>query len=210
MYSKKFWDSVYLKHLIDAPWLSHAWAEKGLEQTKRFIPEDFKGRILDYGCGNATVSKYYMEKGNQVDLAEISSTMISLLHSECDQYGCNIFDVFTPAEIRVDYSYDYIIAFGIFHHIDSLYWREFLAAFYRLLSPGGLLLINGWDDEDAVLMSNEMKAPMTEEHAWTITKLSSYVNQRFFHILEDESELISLYPFKKKRTLRNIVLRKYY
>lgn len=208
MYSKKFWDSVYSKHFADAPWMSPAWTKKGLEQTTRFIPADFKGRILDYGCGNATVSKYYMKRGSQVDLAEISSTMIDWLRSEYQQYGCNIFDVFTPAEIQVDYRYDFIFALGVFHHIDTSYWREFLAAFYRLLSPGGVLLINGWDDDDAVLRSNEMKAPMTEEHAWTITKLTDYVNQDLFHILENESELITLYPFKKKRTLRSIALGK--
>lgn len=208
MYTRAFWDSVYVRHFNDAPWLLEDWTRVGVSFARRYIGENFKGRILDYGCGNAAVSKIFMEQGCRVDLAEISSKMVVWLNKEYAKYDCNVMEVSTPGEINKRDKYDYILAFGLFHHIDPEYWPEFIAAFHRLLSPGGILLINGWDALDDVLSLNNMKAPMTGEESWYITDLIEYVNTNKFDILENSTQNVVIHPFKNSRTVRCFALKK--
>lgn len=208
MYTRAFWDSVYSRHFNDAPWLLHDWTAVGERLADEYIVECSGCRILDYGCGNASVTKRFMEAGAQVDLAEISSKMVNWLEHEYEKYGCNIYEVSTPGEISGLNCYDYIVAFGLFHHIEPDYWIEFLAAFHRLLKVSGKLLITGWDEQDEVLNRLDRKAPMTGEISWFITTLVDYVNPRYYKVLKNCAEYVSIYPFVQHRTVRCLVLEK--
>ena len=208
MYTKAFWDSVYIRHFYDAPWLLEDWTKVGISFARRYINCSFKGRILDYGCGNASVSKVFMKQGCHVDLAEISSKMVEWLNKEFSDYDCNIMEVSTPGEIYNIYKYDFILAFGVFHHIDPEYWSEFIAAFHRLLYPGGILLINGWDATDNILSLYDMKAPMTREKTWYITNLIESVNLGKFEVIENSIQEVAIHPFKNNRTVRCYALMK--
>ena len=208
MYTRAFWDSVYIRHFNDAPWLMEDWTGVGQTFVGRYIDKDFKGRILDYGCGNAAVSKIFMEQGCRVDLAEISSKMVQWLIREYAEYECDVMEISTPSAINKRNRYVYILSLGLFHHIDPEFWSEFIAAFYRLLKPNGILLINGWDMNDSVLDQNNKRAPMTGELSWQITNLLDCVNDHQFECLENTVQDVIIHPFQNCRTVRSFALRK--
>ena len=216
MYTRDFWDLVYARHFNDAPWLMGDWTKVGVEFACKYIDKTFTGRILDYGCGNAAVSQVFMEQGCHVDLAEISSKMLDYLKKEYARYikdgYCNVLEeVSTPSAItppKKDERYDYILALGLFHHIDPEYWSEFMAAFHRLLVPDGILLIDGWDADDVVLPQYNMRGPMTGEVSWPITNLRSYINPNKFEVIEDQPVIVRIRPFTNLRTVRRYALRK--
>jgi len=209
MYTKEFWDSVYVRHFKDAPWLLNDWTSVGIAFARRYIDNKFKGKILDYGCGNASVSRVFIDQGCHVDLADISHKMVEWLKVEFPFYNCGVMEVSTPGEIiKKDEKYDFILTFGVFHHIDPEYWSEFMASFHRLLRFGGVLLIDGWDSTDDVLKLNGMKAPMTGEESWHITNLIDYVNPNKFDVLENSVQAVTIRPFKNNRTVRYYALKK--
>lgn len=210
MYTKDFWDNIYQTHFSDAPWMSHEWAEGGIRLLDNYIPPPPpQGRILDYGCGNALISDFFMQKGHQLELAEISEELVSWLHSKHGK-DVPIFRVDTPADIPGENRYNFVIAWGLFHHINPNLWSPFLDAFRRLMKKDALLFISGWDDTDTVLKDEQKLGRFTRQRVWFINQIDDFFRWRTneYDIVESKVIPFRLSAFPLHRMIRIIIVRK--
>lgn len=207
MYTRDFWDSVYKLHFDDAPWMSHEWASHGIGLISKYIDISPENLILDYGCGNALISDHFYTKGAKVELAEISEEMIKWLKIRYEN-KMNIYNVKLPNEIKFKNRYDYIIAWGVFHHIKPDLWEVFMNGFHRLMKQDALLFISGWNEEDEVIIQDNKTARFTGQPVWFINNLINIVDRDKFEVVENNVSKVHLSAFDKLRSVRNIILRK--
>ncbi len=105
-------------------------------------------KVLDVGCGNGRLVQLLSNK--QVDYfgCDISDKLITLAKGKCQQYNFKTFD-FQVADIRQlpyqDHIFDIVLAVAVLHHLPhpDNRWQA-LQEIYRVLKPGGLLLMNNW------------------------------------------------------------------
>lgn len=207
MYTRDFWNSVYKSHFDDAPWMSSEWADHGISIISRYIDISPEAILLDYGCGNALISDHFYRKGLRVELAEISDEMSRWLRN---RYGDDIpvSNVKMPNELNAPGRYDYIIAWGVFHHIKPDIWPAFLDGFYKLMQTDSLLFISGWNDDDEVIRMDNRTARFTGQPVWYINNLINVVDPDKFQIVTNEDSKVSLMAFNIERSVRTIILRK--
>ena len=209
MYTREFWDEIYQKHFSDAPWMSAEWAADGTRLLENYIPPaPPKGCILDYGCGNALISDHFMHKGHSLELAEISDELVNWLKAKYKS-SIPIHLVDTPDEIPGQKKYDYVIAWGLFHHINPNYWRAFLKSFHRLMKKESLLLISGWDDTDSILKDEQKLGRFTRQRVWYINMLDDLISDETvdFDLMESRVIPFKINAFTQERMIRFIVAR---
>lgn len=207
MYSREVWDSVYKKHKKDAPWLTDACCDIYTTAIYSYLPKDINGKhMLDYGCGNGKIAARLREDGAIVDLAEISHQMIKHLNKH--YHSCNIFEVDIPQEIGVSQTYDIIITWMLFCNIQSDFWTGFLDGFYKLLKPGGVLLIGGWDEDDPINKKNNNIVFFTGRQMWPINDLANTIKSSEFKIISNDKLSIKLPFYEQSRAVRCFKLEK--
>lgn len=208
MYTREFWDEIYQKHFSDAPWMSHEWAYDGTRLLENYIPPaPPTGCILDYGCGNALIPEHFMHKGHSIELAEISDELVEWLKT---QYRCvPIHLVNSPSDIEGEDKYDFVIAWGLFHHINPNLWGFFLDEFHRLMKKEALLFISGWDDSDSILKNEKKLGRFTRQRVWYINMLDDLITWRKneFDLMESRVIPFKLNAFPQERMIRFLVAR---
>ena len=166
-----------------------------------------KDVVLDYGCGNALISEHFMRKGHMLELAEISNELVDWLSAH--YRNIPIYLVTSPGDILGENKYDFVIAWGLFHHINPNLWGQFLEEFHRLMKPGALLLISGWDDSDLILKEERKLGRFTRQRVWYINMLDDMISWRKdkFDIIESKIITVKLKAFPQPRMIRFIVAR---
>lgn len=210
MYTRAFWDKIYKKHFSDAPWMSEEWARGGIRLLDNYIPESPQnGCLLDYGCGNALISDHFMQKGYKIELADISDELVNWLQARHDD-SVPIYLVDSPDMILGESKYDYVLAWGLFHHINPNLWETFLDSFCRLMKKNALLFVSGWDDSDEILKKEKKLGRYTQQPVWYINMLGDMLDWRkdTFEIMESKIVPFRLKPFTKKRMIRFIEAKK--
>ena len=210
MYSRAFWDKIYKKHFSDAPWMSEEWAKGGIRLLEDYIPpKPNNRRLLDYGCGKALISDHFMQQGYHIELADISDELVKWLDSRHDD-SVPIYLVDSPDMILGENKYDYIIAWGLFHHINPNLWMPFLDSFCRLMRKNALLLVSGWDDSDEVLKNEKKLGRFTQKPVWFINMLDDLLTWKkdIFEVVESKVVPFKIKPFPQERMIRFIVARK--
>lgn len=208
MYTREFWDKIYQKHFSDAPWMSPQWADAGIKVLEYYIPPaPPQGCILDYGCGNALISEHFMRKGHNLELAEISDQLVEWLSAQHRDVPIHL--VNAPSDIAGEDKYDFAIAWGLFHHINPNLWGQFLGDFHRLMRPGALLLVSGWDDSDMILKEEKKLGRFTRQRVWYINMLDDMISWRKneYDVLESKIIPVKLDAFPQDRMIRFIVAR---
>ncbi len=205
MYTSEFWNKVYQEHRYDAPWLTDIWADFVINEFQNYIDMSKPQKILDYGCGNGKIGMHFMTPDIDVEFADISNEQIDKLYAQF-QGKVLTYAVSYPEEISN--KYDCIICSGVFHHINSKEWKNFLNQFYHILNPKGKLLISGFCETDAILRGRDSRAPMTGEKNWCIDGLVNFVNPEQFKIIDTYKKQIKLEMFEQLRTTLFIILEK--
>ena len=206
LYTKDFWNNIYLNHYNDAPWMNDSWKGEVLNVIEKYIP-DCAGSLLDYGCGNGYMGRYFYDKGLKVDLSDISDKLVEILKTTFSETSIGIFQTNTPDDL-IGKKYDVIIAWSLFHHINPLEWRNFLDGFRRLLNKGGVLVIGGWDENDAIIKEDGNKARYTGHETWCINKLANCFDRCVFLLLKEDRMVFTVPPFTIKRIQHVFVLKK--
>jgi len=208
MYTREFWDEIYQKHFTDAPWMSPEWAHDGTRLLENYIPPaPPAGCILDYGCGNALISEHFMYKGHSLELAEISDELVKWLKTQYKDIPIHL--VNSPGDIDGEDKYDFVIAWGLFHHINPNLWGAFLEDFHRLMKKEALLFISGWDDSDSILKNEKKLGRFTRQRVWYINMLDDIITWRRdeFDLMESRVLPFKLNAFHQERMIRFIVAR---
>ena len=101
-------------------------------------------RILDVGCGNGRLIKIMQDK--QVDYLGIdnSENLIKLAREQYPEYKFSCQDI---TELQADdQKYDVVFLVGVLHHVPSAKLRgQTLQNIYKLLKPGGHVLMTNWN-----------------------------------------------------------------
>ncbi len=105
-------------------------------------------KILDIGCGNGRMMALLADKKIDYFGCDISNKLITLAKRKCQQYSFKTAD-FQVADIRSlpygDNFFDVVLAVAVLHHLPHPDNRwQVLQEIYRVLKPGGLLLMNNW------------------------------------------------------------------
>ena len=164
-----------------------------------------------------------MKKWANVDFAEISSTMVDALRKKfCyknelwntldekqNWWHAKVFSVESPKDLPVeDWSYDYVVAWALFHHVSPVVRKEFLDKFWALLKKDWKMIIAWRDETDIVLKQDEYKWRVTWQPSYKINDLPEYLDPSIFEI--EETWLIDekLPAFDIPRTLRYFIVKK--
>lgn len=202
MYDKEFWDDIYRRGFI--PWTDEYKDAMFVEKIIHDVRPHKASKILDYGCGDGRIGKYFLEHGLEVDFAEISSVQVEALKKELKNRS-NIYLVEEPKDINK--KYDIIICSGVLHHINPEKWLEFLQQFNGLLSEDGQAWICGFDKNDEVLLQNNGNAIVTQRHCWPIDELLMVFDSADFEVLSDYTEKIKIGAINKFRSFRFFTLK---
>ncbi len=119
----------------------HNWPE--FEYFKNFFREGQK--VLDFGCGNGRF--YFLIKDKNIDYygLDLSENLLSFAKKNVKEGHF----VLLPPDLKIPFEddfFDIIVCLATFHHIPSKFLREqLLQEFFRVLKPGGLLILSVWD-----------------------------------------------------------------
>ena len=128
MYDSKFWDEVYKKGFI--PWTDKNKDSFSAEKVIQDTGLTQSAKILDYGCGEGILGKYFLAHGMDVDFAEISEIQVKALRKELGDKS-TVYQANEPQDIKQ--KYDLVICSAVMHHIEPDKWQDFLSQFNELL-----------------------------------------------------------------------------
>ena len=224
MYSQEFRDNVYEKQNDNPPRTATEHKENAINRLNEHLPENMEWKhILDYWCGNGHIWESFLQKWADVDFAEISNKMVELLRKkyvyprelwiifdENDNFWqAKVFSVESPKDLPIeDWSYDYIITWALFHHVNPDVRKEFLDKFWELLKKNWKIIIAWRDETDIVLKQDEYKWHVTWQPSYKINDLLKYLDPEVFEV--EETWLIDekIPAFDIPRTFRYFIVKK--
>lgn len=127
---------------------------ESFDQKRTSLNEDIKNlfkmakpkeTILDFGCGNGRAFPVFKEIGAKYYGVDVSEKLLKLAKKKFPEANflllTNFFQIPYPENF-----FDKIYAISVFHHIPSQTFRKkILKEFYRVLKPGGKVILSVWD-----------------------------------------------------------------
>lgn len=205
MYSDTFWDDLYSSNM-ETPWNSKCWFQISTTYLdKHIIQGEETRKLLDYGCGIGRIGEYYMSKGFLVDFADISSKVTSIIKNRLIGCDCNVFTVNDPNKLETNY--DVIICWGVLHHVDPIYWDDFVTSFKKRLNNRGILIIGGWDKNDVEFTNTSCRiSKVTKAQTWFINTVEKYIENGLFLLSHKETFMFTEPSYNINRTFTYYVL----
>jgi SAM-dependent methyltransferase len=224
MYKPEFRDEVYNKSDARLPWTSDGHIKCVVNWLNQHWFNEMKWkRVLDYWCGKGFIWENCLQKWAKVDFAEISNTMVDFLMKKycCSSelwktsdweepfWQVNVFKAGLPSDILVEsWTYDYIFAWSVLHHINPDNWKNFLDWFSELLKSGWKLVVTWWDESDSVLKQDWFKWRFTWQSTYSMNKLPDYLDREKYEIEETWVYSESFEAFNIPRIFRYFILKK--
>ena len=109
---------------------------------KKYIKSGDK--VLDAGCGNGRLFDYLKELKVEYQGIDISPKLIATAQNKYPKTKFKVADILSLPFI--DQLFDVLVSIATLHHVPSTEYREqVIKDFYRVLKPGGYLLITVWN-----------------------------------------------------------------
>jgi ubiquinone/menaquinone biosynthesis C-methylase UbiE len=141
--------------------------------------EVVKGQVADVGCGTGRVTAYLHSLGVDVFGVDLSPGMLAMARSE---YPHLRFDEGTMVDLDIkDGSLGGLMAWYSIIHIPRELVPAVLAEFYRVLEPGGHLLLAFQVGEDVLHLEEAWGQEFSLDfHRWTPERLGELLSQAGF------------------------------
>lgn len=105
-------------------------------------------RILDFGCGNGRLAEFLKEKYSEYVGVDVSQKLIDIAKQTYSSEKTEFIKI-NPKVIKLpfeDNNFDAIFSIAVFHHLPGKEYREkVVKELYRILKPGGKIIITVWD-----------------------------------------------------------------
>lgn len=106
-----------------------------LRYAELTIRGDKAGRILEAGCGNGRILRYYHDRGYPIVGMDYVQVSIDKLREADPELDVRQGDV--RALDFADGHFRYVLAYGLYHNLDDADCRRALDETFRVLEPGG-------------------------------------------------------------------------
>jgi len=143
--------------------------------TLAFLPETAGLDVLDAGCGPGFYAKYLLDGGARVTAFDRDPVFVDATRVRTDSRA-QVYqaDLAEPLEFCTDSSFDLVVAILVLHYVKD--WRLTLEEFYRVLRPGGQLVISThhpFTDLELALSGDYFALEMIEDE-WDIGTVRYY------------------------------------
>lgn len=165
------------------------WLQKNIEfkTFKEFLDKrnfSLEGKvILDAGCGSGYSTKLI----SQFSPAELIGfdLMPSQIKKAKQKYSALNFFVGNVLETQLSSNkFDAVFVFGILHHIPQ--WKDAIIELYRVLKPGGVLLVEDLNKDASRFFTNYLKFDHPTEAYFTWEDFTDHLRDTGFDILEQK------------------------
>ena len=155
---------------------------------RSLLPAELAGlAILDAGTATGTMASWLLDRGAQVTGIDLSPPMVDTARQRCEGRGrFFVADLARPLALR-DAAFDGVVASLVLHYLED--WSAALASLFRVLRPGGWLVVSLDHPESPfsverrstyftteLLTDRWTKAEVTVDVSWWRRPLSVVVN----------------------------------
>lgn len=180
------------------PWVGH-YVEYEWHHLRHLIISyglDVGGKdLLEFGCNVGGSAIVMASLGARVTAIDVDSELLSVAKANVDRYGLtNAIELLQIAEGHAlpleSASQDFVIANSVLEYVHAAHLRNIIGEFYRVLRPGGALLVAG----------TASRLALREGHSrrWLVNYLP-----RLLDVLADRPLQRGLSPFRLHRILNS-------
>jgi len=120
---------------------NYTWPDIALLAAGNFKAGD---RILDVGCGNGRFYPLFKDRGAEYAGVDNSENLIAIARKNFPGVGFTVADALSLP--FGENEFDLVLSLAVLHHIPSQsYRRAFFDQAWRVLKPGGRLMVTSWD-----------------------------------------------------------------
>jgi ubiquinone/menaquinone biosynthesis C-methylase UbiE len=147
-------------------------------------------RVLDLACGTGRVTRHVVDVDPTVEVhgVDVSASMLDIAREACPSATFHLLDVRDAADALGHATFDMAVAFRFFANAERALRHEASVALYRLIRPGGLLVLNN------------------HRGFWSVPYVAKRLGSRGPHRGATNREIRRLFPAPRFRTIRRFSL----
>lgn len=146
--------------------------------------KDKDGKILEAGCGNGRIVRYYKDRGYDILGIDFIEEAISKLKAADPEVQAEVGDI-TNLHFK-DETFKYILAYGLYHNLEHGLEKA-IAETFRVLKKGGLVCASFRADN----IQNKLNDSLAEKRAVAGDKTGS--TKQFHKLNLTRCELVELF-----------------
>jgi SAM-dependent methyltransferase len=163
-----------------------------------WLPRDRNKFVYEVACGAGICLKWLATRG-YANSAGSDSSDVQIALAKANGMNVSLQDALADLGSRPDGSIDCLIALDFYEHLPKEVLLDFLKDAYRVLAPGGKLILRG-PNGDSPLLGRALYNDIT--HCWALTSVAFNALLRMFEFSMTEFKDDTLARFDRRRWLR--------
>lgn len=138
MLEPMIYSCAYFKNLSDSLWQAQI---NKMELISQKLKIKSNMHVLDIGCGWGELAGHLSKKNVHVDGITISEEQFKYAKTNFGNDYVNFY-LTDYRQFNPEHQYDAIVSVGMFEHVNSNNYKEFMKIVHKLLKPNGLFLLH--------------------------------------------------------------------